>query len=182
MRWWLGAAGPGRDCGPAAPWTRGRAAAQLHRSSERMIVVALILLSAVTSSVGAAQSGSGGWEERSELYATVTNTGEVPISTVILIFVDKALVPLGFHRDTTSFRGSSPELGLFAFYTADGSALATITVPASRRGCVTFAALNYDAQAAGLAKAAAAAIEASFGRYFGSSVTFFSDAMCSHAL
>src|SRR2546430_16298089 len=69
-----------------------------------------------------------------------------------------------------------------ASYKAGVVAAAANINPGSRPGCIVFSATNYDEHVVGLVKAAAAAIEARFRKPFGNSVTFFTDATCSHAL
>ena len=160
-------------------WSSGPSTSPL----ERMRVVALVLVGVITGSVGAAEDGPDRWVEYSHVYATVANTGDGPIIVSIIVHADEALEPLGFHRDSTrgEIRGMLLRGGAFASYKAGGLAVATI-IPGSRPGCIVFSATNYDEHVAGLVKAAAAAIEARFRKLFGSSVTFFTDATCSHAL
>jgi hypothetical protein len=146
---------------------------------ERMRIVALVLLGVVTASVGAAEDGSDRWAEYSHLYATVANVNDMGI----IVRVDAALASLGFHRDLAggTYLGNRVRGGIFVSYKTDGLAAALI-VPGSRPGCIVFSATNYDEHVAGLAKAATAAIEATFKKSFGSSLILFSDATCSHAL
>jgi len=150
----------------------GRSASPL----ERMRVVALFVLGVITGSVGTAEDGLDRWVEYSHVYATVANSSDVPVRVAIIVHADEALEPLGFHRYSTrdQYRRASYKAGVVA-------AAANIN-PGSRSGCIVFSATNYDEHVVGLVKAAAAAIEARFRKSFGNSVTFFTDATCSHAL
>ena len=149
-----------------------------------MRVVALVLLCVIRSSEGAAEDGPDRWVEYSHVYATVANSSDVPIRVAIIVHADEALEPLGFHRDSTrgEIRGMLLRGGAFASYKAGVVAAAANINPGSRPGCIVFSATNYDEHVVGLVKAAAAAIEARFRKSFGNSVTFFTDATCSHAL
>jgi hypothetical protein len=140
-----------------------------------MRVVASFLLGVIAGSVGAA-AGQSEWVEHSHVYAIVAGTGNVPITTAIIVHVEEALEPLGFHRYSTSVLYDRA-----SYETGDKAATATVN-PGSRGGCIVFSATNHDEHAAGLSKVAAAAVEARFRKSFGSSVTFFTDATCSHAL
>ena len=142
-----------------------------------MRLVASVLLAFITGSLTAAPGGSDHWAEYSHVYATVPNGTAVTVMAYIIVIADEALGPLGFRRDAPPIVSSGPERE-FASFKAGGLAEATI----APGGCVVFSATNYDEDAAGLVKAAAAAIEASFRKSFGSSVMFFADATCSHAL
>jgi len=145
-----------------------------------MKIAALVILGLVmTSSVSAAQDGSGRWYEYAHVYATVANFTDASI----IAESDAALAPFGLRRDSsgTTYPHSLVP-GIFASYKARNSLAAAMIVQGSRPGCLVFSVTNYEQQAAGLAQSAAAAIEVRFHNAFGKSLRLFSDAACTHAL
>lgn len=145
-----------------------------------MRVFASVLLVVIAGSLGTAQGGSDRWVEHSYVYATVPNGGAVTVRAYIIVQADDALERLGFRRVPRPAFSSGVERDLASFKAGD---LAEATIaPGSWPGCIVFSATNYDEHVAGLVEAAKAAIEARFRKSFGTSVMFYTDATCAHAL
>jgi hypothetical protein len=148
--------------------------ANFRSTCVKIITIVLSLLAAIPASADDAPH----WAEYFKVFAAVRN------ETVgsIIAEADAALAPLGFHRNSTGsgYPGNSLP-GIFAAYSANGSASAQIVQAASAE-CLAFSAANYDASRIGFVDRAGAAIQARFRAAFGPNVKFYSDAKCTLAL